>query len=36
VIDKNTLLIFDEAQECLPIVALIKYFYQDYREIQVI
>lgn len=25
-IDKNTLLIFDEAQECLPIVTLMKYF----------
>lgn len=36
VIDKNTLLIFDEAQECLPIITLMKYFCQDYREIPVI
>lgn len=36
VIDKNTLLIFDEAQECLPIITLLKYFCQDYREIPVI
>lgn len=35
-IDKNTLLIFDEAQECLPIVTLMKYFCQDFREIPVI
>lgn len=36
VIDKNTLLIFDEAQECLPIVTLMKYFNQDYPQIPVI
>ena len=36
IIDKNTLLIFDEAQECLPIITLMKYFCQDYREIPVI
>lgn len=36
IIDKNTLLIFDEAQECLPIITLMKYFCQDYKEIPVI
>lgn len=36
VIDKNTLLIFDEVQECLPIVALMKYFCQDFKEIPII
>ncbi len=35
-IDENTLLIFDEAQECLPIVTLMKYFCQDFRKIPVI
>lgn len=35
-IDSNTLLIFDEAQECLPIVTLMKYFCQDFRNIPVI
>ena len=35
-IDSNTLLIFDEAQECLPIVTLMKYFFQDFRDIPVI
>ena len=35
-IDKNTLLIFDEAQECLPIITSLKYFKQDYPEIPVI
>lgn len=35
-INKNTLLIFDEAQECLPVVTLMKYFCQDFREIPVI
>ena len=35
-IDKNVLLIFDEAQECLPIITLMKYFCQDYREIPII
>ena len=36
VIDKNTLLIFDEAQECLPIITLMKYFCQDFKEIPII
>lgn len=36
VIDKDTLLIFDEAQECLPIITLMKYFCQDFKEIPVI
>lgn len=36
VINKDTLLIFDEAQECLPIITLMKYFCQDYKEIPVI
>lgn len=36
IIDKDTLLIFDEAQECLPIITLLKYFCQDFREIPVI
>lgn len=36
VIDSKTLLIFDEAQECLPIVTLMKYFCQDYKDIPVI
>lgn len=36
VIDKDTLLIFDEAQECLPIVTLMKYFCQDFKEIPII
>ena len=35
-IDKDTLLIFDEAQECLPIITLMKYFCQEHREIPVI
>lgn len=35
-IDKNTLLIFDEVQECPNIVSSLKYFCQDYREIPVI
>ena len=35
-IDPSTLLIFDEVQECLPIVTLLKYMCQDYREIPVI
>ena len=35
-INKDTLLIFDEAQECLPIVTLMKYFCQDFRDIPVI
>ncbi|MGM9858365.1 MAG: ATP-binding protein [Bacilli bacterium] len=36
VIGKDTLLIFDEAQECLPIITLMKYFNQDYKEIPII
>lgn len=36
IIDKDTLLIFDEAQECLPIITLMKYFCQEFREIPVI
>ncbi len=36
VIDKNVLLIFDEAQECLPIITLMKYFCQDYQEVPII
>lgn len=35
-IDSSTLLIFDEAQECLPVITLMKYFCQDYKEIPVI
>ncbi len=35
-IDSSTLLIFDEAQECLPIVTLMKYFCQEYKEVPVI
>lgn len=35
-IDKNTLLIFDEVQECPNIISSLKYFCQDYREIPVI
>ena len=35
-IDDNTLLIFDEAQECLPIISMMKYFCQDYRKMPVI
>lgn len=36
VIDKSTLLIFDEAQECMPVITLMKYFCQEYREIPII
>ena len=36
IIDNNTLLIFDEAQECLPIITLMKYFCQDFRDIPII
>ncbi len=36
VIDKNTLLIFDEIQECLPLITSLKYFCDDFREIPVI
>lgn len=35
-IDKNTLLIFDEVQEALPIITSLKYFKQDFKEIPVI
>lgn len=35
-INSETLIIFDEAQECLPVVTLMKYFCQDYREIPII
>lgn len=35
-IDKNTLLIFDEIQECPGIITALKYFCQDMREIPVI
>ncbi|MBR1741215.1 MAG: ATP-binding protein [Lachnospiraceae bacterium] len=35
-ITKDTLLIFDEVQECLGILTALKYFCQDYREIPVI
>lgn len=35
-INKETLLIFDEVQECPNIISSLKYFCQDYREIPVI
>ena len=35
-IDENTLLIFDEIQECLPIITSLKYFKQDLPQIPVI
>lgn len=35
-IDKNTLLIFDEVQECLPLITALKYFKQDRPEIPII
>lgn len=35
-INKNTLLIFDEVQECPNIISALKYFCQDYRDIPVI
>ena len=35
-IDKDTLLIFDEIQECPNIISALKYFCQDFREIPVI
>jgi len=35
-IDQNTLLIFDEVQECPNIISSLKYFCQDFREIPVI
>ena len=36
VIDKDTLLIFDEVQECLPCLTSLKYFCQRHRDIPVI
>lgn len=35
-INEKTLLIFDEVQECLPIITLLKYFCQDYSSIPII
>lgn len=35
-IDENTLIIFDEIQECLPCLTSLKYFCQDYRHVPVI
>lgn len=35
-IDKNTLLIFDEIQECPNVISSLKYFCQDYSQIPVI
>ena len=35
-IDENTLLIFDEVQECPNIISSLKYFCQDFREVSVI
>lgn len=35
-IDENTLLIFDEVQECPNIISALKYFCQDFRKIPVI
>lgn len=35
-IDRNTLLIFDEVQECPNIISALKYFCQDFKEIPVI
>lgn len=35
-IDENTLLIFDEVQECPNIISSLKYFCQDFRQIPVI
>lgn len=35
-IDENTLLIFDEVQDCPNIISSLKYFCQDFREIPVI
>lgn len=35
-IDKDTLIVFDEAQSCLPVLTALKYFNQDYPEIPVI
>lgn len=36
IINEHTLLIFDEAQECLPVIILMKYFCQEHSEIPVI
>ena len=36
VIDNNTLIIFDEIQECMPCITALKYFNQDYNYIPVI
>ena len=36
IIDKDTLIIFDEIQECMPCLTALKYFEQDYKEIPVI
>ena len=35
-IDKDTLIIFDEVQECIPCLTALKYFSQDYPDIPVI
>lgn len=35
-ISDKTLLIFDEAQDCLPLISSLKYFCEEYREIPVI
>ena len=35
-IDKDTLIIFDEVQECLPCLTSLKYFCQEYKDIPVI
>lgn len=35
-IDKNTLLVFDEIQECPNIISALKYFCQDFKDIPVI
>ena len=35
-INESTLLIFDEAQECLPLITALKYFNQDYPRIPII
>lgn len=36
IITKDTLLIFDEVQECLPVITLLKYFKQNHHEIPII
>jgi len=35
-IDESTLIIFDEIQECIPLITSLKYFCQDYRSVPVI